>query len=101
MKSMSKFFYLNPIYYERSVEILRVLGHSARLRIVRELIAKRPLNVSELQKLVDMPQSTVSQHLTKLRSFKVVSYERKGLEVYYAVNDKDVIGVIKVLGLLK
>ncbi len=46
--------------YERPADILRMLGHPMRLIIVRELIAKGPLNVSELQKLLRVPQSTMS-----------------------------------------
>jgi DNA-binding transcriptional ArsR family regulator len=37
-----------------------------------------------------MPQSTVSQHLSKLKSVKVISGTRKGLEIYYEVKDKRV-----------
>ncbi|TEA46764.1 transcriptional regulator [Bacillus sp. BH2] len=54
-------------------------------------ISKGPLNVSELQKLLRVPQSTMLQHLIKLKQFKMVSYERKGNEIYYKVSDEKVI----------
>ncbi|HDR6247528.1 TPA: helix-turn-helix transcriptional regulator [Bacillus cereus] len=88
-------FYMDIQYYERPADILRMLGHPMRLMIVRELIAKGPLNVSELQKLIRVPQSTMSQQLTQLKYFKVVSYERKGNEVYYIISDEKVIRVVK------
>ncbi|MED3061176.1 transcriptional regulator, partial [Bacillus thuringiensis] len=47
---MSEAFYINIGDYERPADILRMLGHPMRLMIVRELISKGPLNVSELQK---------------------------------------------------
>nr|WP_242070386.1 hypothetical protein [Bacillus thuringiensis] len=45
------------------------------------------------------PQSTVSQHSNKLKILKLVSYERKGLEVFFVVDDSTIIKVIKTLGL--
>ncbi|PGO44202.1 transcriptional regulator [Bacillus thuringiensis] len=92
---MSEVFYMKIGDYERPADILRMLGHPMRLMIVRELILKGPLNVSELQKLLRVPQSTMSQQLAKLKQFKMASYERKGNEMYYLVNDEKVIESIK------
>ncbi|MCQ6344228.1 metalloregulator ArsR/SmtB family transcription factor [Bacillus cereus] len=96
---MSKIFNMDSNDYERSADILRVLGHSLRLQIMHALIRKGPLNVSELWREVRLPQSTVSQHLNKLKSLKLVSYERKGLEIFYRVDDPKIIKIIKTLGL--
>ncbi|MDM8365805.1 ArsR/SmtB family transcription factor [Bacillus thuringiensis] len=85
--------------YEQSANILRVLGHSIRLEIMHTLLRKGPLNVSQLWREVELPQSTVSQHLNKLKSLKLVSYDRKGLEVFYRVDNPMVIKIIKTLGL--
>ncbi|WP_130068819.1 ArsR/SmtB family transcription factor [Bacillus albus] len=92
---MPKTFYMNIDNYERHADILRMLGHPMRLMIVRELISKGPLNVSELQELLRVPQSTMSQQLIKLKQFKMVSYERKGNEIYYMVSDEKVIESMK------
>lgn len=97
---MPKAFYMDFDYYTRPADILRILGHPMRLEIVRELIPRGPLNVLELQTLLRAPRSTVSQQLTKLKYYKIVSYERKGNEVYYTVDDEKVIGVMKVIELL-
>lgn len=98
---MPKAFYMNINDYERPADILRMLGHPMRLMIVRELISKGPLNVSELQKLLRVPQSTMSQQLIKLKQFKMVSYERKGNEIYYIVSDEKVIESMKGLECLQ
>ncbi|MGN4506469.1 ArsR/SmtB family transcription factor [Bacillus cereus group sp. MYBK58-1] len=87
--------------YERPADILRMLGHPMRLMIVRELILKGPLNVSQLQKLLRVPQSTMSQQLIKLKQFKMVSYDRKGNEIYYIVSDEKVIESMKGLECLQ
>ncbi|MGE6963416.1 ArsR/SmtB family transcription factor [Bacillus thuringiensis] len=96
---MSKNFNINLDKYEQSADILSVLGHSIRLYIVHMLIHKGPLNVSELWRTMELPQSTVSQHLLKLKSCKIVSWERKANEIYYRVDNPTVIKVIKTLEL--
>ncbi|MBG9522370.1 ArsR/SmtB family transcription factor [Bacillus paranthracis] len=83
--------------FERVSEILKVLAHPIRLQIVHQLLKKQSLNVTELQQYFDMPQSTVSQHLGKLKSNKVVAYERKGLEVFYRVDDEKVKQTVNIL----
>ncbi|WP_144519229.1 ArsR/SmtB family transcription factor [Bacillus thuringiensis] len=75
---------------ERSADILRVLAHPVRLQIIHQLLREQRLNVTEIQKMLQLPQSTVSQHLHKMRNYKVVAYERKGTEVFYRVDDKQV-----------
>ncbi|OPA16469.1 ArsR/SmtB family transcription factor [Bacillus cereus] len=98
---MSKSFHTDSTYYEQHAEILKNLAHPMRLLIVQKLITIGSLNVTELQNLIYLPQSTVSQHLSKLKAPKIVSYEREGLEVYYKVIDKKIIKTMQVLGLLK
>lgn len=93
---MPKAFYMN-MDYNRPADILRMLGHPMRLMVIRELIAKGPLNVSELQNLIGVPQSTMSQQLIKLKAFKIVSYKRKGNEIYYIVTDKKVIEILEFM----
>ncbi|MBG9584455.1 ArsR family transcriptional regulator [Bacillus thuringiensis] len=94
---MTNVFHMEPNEFERISEILRVLAHPVRLRIVHQLIKKKSLNVSELQQFLSMPQSTVSQHLSKLKTHKFVAYERKGLEVFYRVDDEKVKQTLKIL----
>ncbi|MBJ8113515.1 helix-turn-helix transcriptional regulator [Bacillus cereus group sp. N6] len=94
---MKNVFYTGPNKLERVAEVLRVLAHPVRLQMVHQLIKKTSLNVSELQRYLAMPQSTVSQHLGKLKSHKVVAYERKGLEVFYRVDDEKVKQTLKIL----
>ncbi|MGF1438500.1 ArsR/SmtB family transcription factor [Bacillus thuringiensis] len=83
--------------FERVSEILRVLAHPIRIQMVHQLLKKNAVNVTELQQYLDMPQSTVSQHLGKLKSHKVVACERKGLEVFYRVDDENVKQTLKIL----
>ncbi|MEX0417275.1 ArsR/SmtB family transcription factor [Bacillus sp. C30] len=98
---MTNVFYmeLNDLDHEleRSAEILKVLAHPVRLQIAHQLLKKKALNVTELQQILTLPQSTVSQHLYKMRNYKVLSHERKGTEVFYRVDDKQVKQTIHML----
>ena len=73
--------------YNETADILKALAHPVRLCIVRGLLEKGTCNVSHMQECLDLPQSTVSQHLQKLRSMGIVQTDRNGLEVNYSVVD--------------
>ncbi|WP_144509116.1 ArsR/SmtB family transcription factor, partial [Bacillus mycoides] len=85
---MKTSFYTSPNELEHVAEVVRALAHPVRLKIVHQIIKKSSLNVSELQRYLAIPQPTVSQHLGRLKLNKVVAYERKGLEVFYRVDDE-------------
>lgn len=82
--------------YSKTAEILKTLAHPVRLCIVRGLMNKPQCNVTYMQECLDLPQSTVSQHLQKLRSMGIVRTERKGLEVCYSLANEDVRKLITI-----
>ncbi|MGG0188155.1 transcriptional regulator [Bacillus sp. AFS018417] len=73
--------------YEDIAEVLKVLAHPVRLCLVETMLTKGPTNVTTMYEKLGMPQSTISQHLAKLKAAKIVSGTRKGLEIYYEVVD--------------
>lgn len=76
--------------YNQTAETLKALAHPVRLCIIKGLIKKGSCNVSFMQDCLDLPQSTVSQHLQKLRSLGIVETERHGLEINYSVKDEKI-----------
>lgn len=70
---------------EERAELLRALAHPARLCIVLGLLQKGCCNVNKMQKELDMPQSTLSQHLARLKTAGIIKGERIGTEVHYRV----------------
>lgn len=78
-------------------EMLKVLAHPVRLCIVKGLIEKGECNVSHMQHCLKVPQSTVSQHLQKLRAAGIIEGIRSGLEINYKVCDKKVIQLVSQL----
>ena len=79
------------------VEILKALAHPVRLCIVRGLLYNEGCNVSKMQGCIDIPQSTLSQHLAKLRDLKIVKSKRNGVEMNYYLDSKETERIVKAL----
>lgn len=73
------------VKFAEVAEILKALAHPVRLCIVKGLLEKGECNVSHMQDCLDAPQSTVSQHLQKLRAAGIIEGVRSGLEINYRV----------------
>ncbi len=82
--------------YIQKSEILKAIAHPVRLCIVRGLINNQ-CNVTKMQECLNLPQSTVSQHLAKLKAAGIIEGERSGLEICYRVVNKQVQDIIELL----
>jgi ArsR family transcriptional regulator len=91
---------LNEKYYKEKIvnhaELLKAIGHPIRLCICYKLL-KGDLNVTNLQDCLGVSQSTVSQHLSILKSKKIISGNRHGVEIIYSLINKDIINIITTL----
>lgn len=65
-------------------KLLGVLGHPHRIHIVEEL-RDRELDVNSLQQLLGISHSCVSQHLSVMRSHRLVRERREGRRVIYSL----------------
>lgn len=82
--------------YIQKSELLKAVAHPVRLCIIRGLINQQ-CNVTKMQECLNLPQSTVSQHLAKLKSAGIIEGERKGLEVCYKVVNKQIKEIVELL----
>jgi DNA-binding transcriptional ArsR family regulator len=78
-------------------ELLKAIAHPVRLCIVRGLAEKGGCNVSHMQSCLEIPQSTISQHLQKLRAAGIITGARNGLEVNYQISDQRIVQLVRVL----
>ena len=70
----------------RLAQLAKALGDPTRLQLVDVLRRHAgEVCVCELQPLFDVKQSTLSEHLKKLRDADIVGVERRGLWAYYYV----------------
>ncbi len=77
--------------------LLKALSNPVRLCIVRELIKREECNVTYMQGCLELSQSTVSQHLGRLRDMGIISCERKGTAVFYRISSEKAAEIIRVL----
>jgi ArsR family transcriptional regulator len=66
--------------------LARALGHPARIRIVRTLIAKRACIGCDLVDETGLAQSTVSEHLRILKAAGIITGEIEHPRVCYSLN---------------
>ena len=75
---------IDPGMLKRAADIIKLLGHPDRLKIV-EALEGTELSVTEICDTCELEQAICSQHLSRLRQLKVVACRKDGLKVYYRV----------------
>ena len=87
---------LEPHVLAEAAEVIRVLGHPVRLRII-ECLEAGERTVSELQQRLRAPQAIVSQQLARMRAAGMVACRREGSSRYYRVADQRVVQMLSCL----
>jgi len=64
----------------------RALAHPVRIKIL-EILVRGERTVQELQEALDLDQPIVSQQLAVLRNQNIVTAQKEGLSVRYALRD--------------
>ncbi len=73
------------IYLMNSL-IFKALGNETRLKIIETLMIKEH-NVSDLTRISNKDQTTVSRHLSTLVNAKIIKQKRLGRNIYYSIID--------------
>lgn len=79
------------VRFESRARVLKAMAHPTRLYIV-DVLSGGERCVHDLTELVGADMSTVSKHLSVLRSVGIVSDEKRGSEVYYSLRMACVLG---------
>lgn len=79
------------------MKFFKGLADPTRLRIVEALLEKER-TVSELIKVLGVPQSNISNHLACLKWCGYISSRKEGTSVYYQITDER---VKKIVGLAR
>ena len=66
--------------------IFKALGNETRLKIIETLMIKEH-NVSDLTRISNKDQTTVSRHLSTLVNAKIIKQKRLGRNIYYSIID--------------
>jgi DNA-binding transcriptional ArsR family regulator len=81
---------------KHNVQILKALANLNRLKIVT-LLNEHELSVGQLEKMVDLSQSALSQHLAVLRKSYIVKTRRIAQTIYYKLDNNLVGQILKLL----
>lgn len=81
---------------DKAAGMLRLLGNSARLRLVLR-ISEGEVSVAELESELKIRQPNLSQHLAELREAGLVGSRRDGRSVHYTLADASAEAVVECL----
>ena len=90
---------VQPEYLNDASSILRTLGNKHRLHIL-SLLVQREHRVGELEKLVGLSQSALSQHLARLRRDGIVATRREAQTIHYSLSSKEAGVLLDILNRL-
>jgi ArsR family transcriptional regulator len=80
---------------EIKAALFKALAHPARIRVL-ELLAEGERSVGEIQPLVGIESSHLSQQLAVLRRAALVSTRKEGSSVIYAIRDPQLVELLAV-----
>ena len=70
--------------FEARAQVIKSLAHPTRLFVVDEL-SRGERCVNELQEMIGSDMSTISKHLSVLKTAGVISDEKRGNQVFYSL----------------
>jgi len=85
------------IDYRKDSELLKAMGHPVRLEILKRL-KMNECCVNKLTDLIGVPQSTISQHLGRLRSAGILEPQKEGVKTCYRIIEPRVKMILRLLG---
>ncbi|MGA2646488.1 MAG: metalloregulator ArsR/SmtB family transcription factor [Candidatus Sulfotelmatobacter sp.] len=80
----------NTEHLAKYADMLSAMGTEPRLRIMQLLLSAHPdgLVVGDIQSELDIPNSTLSHHLEKLKNEELVNVRRESTFLRYTANTK-------------
>lgn len=88
---------VNSPQIKEYVDVIKLLAHPIRFSIALTLEENKQLNVGAIQEALSLPQSTVSQHISKMRESGIVEAERDGTKIFYSLTNDIASKIIKNL----
>jgi DNA-binding transcriptional ArsR family regulator len=80
----------------KASELMKTLGHKDRLMVLCHLISGEK-SVGELAKLLDIPQSPLSQHLARMRKESLVTTRRDAQTIYYSIASGEAARIVALM----
>lgn len=84
--------------YDEHARFLSTLSNTKRFAIIRLLLGKRGLNVTQIVEFTGFDQSTVSHCLKRLASCQYVFSKPNGKERIYSLNKDTIVPLLRLIG---
>lgn len=81
---------------KRASALLKSMSNQHRLLILCQLVTEEKC-VSDLEKIIGLSQSALSQHLARLRRDNLVKTRRDAQTIHYSLNGEEATSVIETL----
>ncbi len=90
------------IDYKNESEILKAIANPVRLQIITTLMkiansGEEKCSVNDIQRSLDLPQSTISQQLSILKSRGIIVGKKYGTRTCYKIIDTRIKKIIEIL----
>lgn len=82
-------------------EILKALGHPARLEIVKFLMSSPSCICGDIVEVLPLAQSTVSKHLSELKKVGIIKGTIAGNNICYCLDEKVIQKIQKFVNLVQ
>lgn len=82
-------------------EILKALGHPARLEIVKFLMTSSSCICGDIVDILPLAQSTVSKHLSELKKVGIIKGTVTGNNICYCLDEKIIQKIQKFVNLVQ
>lgn len=82
--------------YERHAGMCRVFSHPTRLQIINALRG-RDMSVTDLAQELGVSIGNLSQHLTLMRSVRILRSRKEGQKVYYGIENQRMLDAFDIL----
>ena len=89
---------LRKLSYEKlswAANMLKIISHPVRLEVLELLETEEPLDVTTIRERleVEVEQSMLSHHLSKMKVNGILSSEKKGKFIYYSIAERRVLKI--------
>jgi DNA-binding transcriptional ArsR family regulator len=85
-----------PTLQQFKADLFKAMANPIRIRILEELRIGGGLTVGEIQQRVHVEPSNVSQHLSIMRSHRLVTSSREGTSVRYSITAPEIFHLMDV-----
>ena len=82
----------------KMANVLKTIAHPLRLSVIEVLDSNGPMTVTELINQLQVEQSLLSHHLTKMKDRGILTAERQGKNIRYELAEESLTRVFDCLG---